>query len=107
MNLQQMMKQAQQMQEQFQEAQEEMESKTFEAQSGGGAVTVTISGGREVQEISIEEDVVDPDDVEMLEDLILTALQNAHDKVEEVREEEMGDMGMPMDQLGGLGDMLG
>lgn len=107
MNLQQMMKQAQQMQEQFQEAQEEMKEKSFEAQSGGGAVNVTMNGDGKVEEITIEEDVVDPDDVEMLQDLILTAIQNAHEKVDEVREETMGDMGMPMDQLGGLGDMLG
>jgi len=107
MNLQQMMKQAQQMQKQFEEAQEEMKQKSFEAQSGGGAVSVTINGEGKVESIEIEPEAVDLDDVEMLEDMILTALESAHQQLDEVREETMGSMGLPTDQLGDLGNMLG
>lgn len=107
MNLQQMMKQAQQMQKQLQDAQDEMKEKSFDGQSGGGVVSVTISGKGTVEDIDIDPEAVDPDDVEMLEDLILTALQSANEKLEEEREETMGSMGLPMDQLGNLGNMMG
>ena len=77
MNMNQMMKQAKKMQEQMAKMQEEMETKTYEATSGGGAVKVVIDGKRELKEIVISPEVVDPDDVEMLQDLILAAVNGA------------------------------
>ena len=88
-NMNQMLKQAKKMQEQMMKMQEEMEEKVYEASSGGGAVTVKISGKREVQEIKLSPEVVDPDDVEMLEDLITAAMNEALRKVEESSAGEM------------------
>ncbi len=73
-NMNQMLKQAKKMQEQMMKMQEEMEEKVYEVASGGGAVKVKVSGKRELMEIKINPDVVDPDDVEMLEDLIMAAV---------------------------------
>lgn len=73
-NMNQMIKQAQKMQEQMVKMQEEMEAKTYEATAGGGAVRVVITGKREVQEIELKPEVVDPDDIEMLQDLIVAAV---------------------------------
>ena len=89
-NMNQMLKQAQKMQEQMQKMQEEMETKTFEATSGGGAVKVIVDGKREVSEITIAPDVVDPDDVEMLQDLIIAAVNEALRKVEEANSAQLG-----------------
>ncbi|MFB6356141.1 MAG: YbaB/EbfC family nucleoid-associated protein, partial [bacterium] len=105
MNLQQMMKQAQEMQKKMQEAQEELKEKEYTGQAGGGVVSVTVNGQGDIEELNIEPDCVDPDDVEMLEDLVLSAIEAAQEKAEEAKEETMGDMGMPMDQLGNLGNM--
>lgn len=82
MNMNQMMKQAQKMQEQMVKMQEEMESKTYEAAAGGGAVKVILDGKREVQEVILSPDVVDPDDIEMLQDLIVAAVNEGLRKVE-------------------------
>lgn len=89
-NMNQMLKQAQKMQEQMQKMQEEMETKTFEATSGGGAVKVVVDGKREVSEIIIAPDVVDPDDVEMLQDLIIAAVNEALRKVDEANSAQLG-----------------
>lgn len=109
MNMQKMLQQAQQMQEKLQEKQSDFAEKTFTGQAGGGVVTVTINGDGELQSLDLEDEVVDPDDVDMLEDLIVSAFQAAFDEMEEIKEEEMGDMGLPggMGDMGGLGDMLG
>lgn len=89
-NMNQMIKQAQKMQEQMAKMQEEMESKTFEATAGGGAVKVTVAGNREVQGIEISPDVVDPDDIEMLQDLIVAAVNEGMRKVDADSASQMG-----------------
>lgn len=89
-NMNQMIKQAQKMQEEMLKAQAEIEEKTLEASSGGGAVTVTINGKKELQAIKISPDAVDPDDVETLEDLILTAINEAMRQADELAASSMG-----------------
>ena len=92
-----LMKQAQKMQRQMEEQAKEMETKEFTATAGGGAVEVTISGKREVLKVKLDEEVVDPDDIEMLEDLIVAAVNEALRKVEE-------ESGAAMSKLtGGMG----
>ena len=82
-NMTNLMKQAQKMQRQMEEQAKELETKEFTATAGGGAVEVTISGKREILKVKLSEDVVDPDDIEMLEDLIVAATNEALRKVEE------------------------
>ena len=82
-NMQQMMRQAQKMQEQMAKAQEELEELSVTGSAGGGMVEITLSGKREVEAVSIKPEAVDPDDVEMLEDLIAAALGDALAKVQE------------------------
>ena len=98
-NMQQLMRHAQKMQQQMTEMQEQLDQKEYEAASGGGMVTVKVSGKRELTEIAINPQVVDPDDVEMLEDLIKAAVNEALRKGEEAREAAMGKMAPGM---GGL-----
>ncbi len=99
MNMNNLMKQAQKMQKQMEEAQQNIEGKELETTSGGGAVKVVINGKKEIKKISIAEDVVDPDDVEMLEDLIMSAVNEAIRQMEEISSNEMGKftsgMGLP------------
>ena len=96
-NMTNLMKQAQNMQRQMEEQAKELETKEFTATAGGGAVEVTISGKREILKVKLSEDVVDPDDIEMLEDLIVAATNEALRKVEE-------ESGAAMSRLtGGLG----
>lgn len=82
-NMNNLMKQAQRMQRQMEEKQKALEEKEFSAASGGGAVEVVMNGKREVKKITISEEVVDPDDIEMLEDLITAAFNEVLQKVEE------------------------
>ncbi len=89
-NMNQMLKQAQKMQEQMVKMQEELETKTYEASSGGGAVTVKINGKKELLEINLTEAVVDPDDIEMLQDLIIAAVNEGMRKASETSENELG-----------------
>ena len=89
-NMNQMLKQAQKMQEQMIKMQEELENKTYEASSGGGAVTVKISGKKELLEINLSEAVVDVDDIEMLQDLIIAAVNEGMRKASESSESELG-----------------
>ena len=89
MNMQQMMKQARKMQEQLAAAQENLKSQTVDASAGGGMVKVKVSGKRELTEIVIDPQVVDPDDIEMLQDLIMAAVNEAFRKGEETREATM------------------
>ncbi len=98
-NMQQLMRQAQKMQQQLQEAQEKLDDAEYEASSGGGMVTVKVSGKRELRSIEINPQVVDPDDIEMLQDLILAAVNEALRKGEETREAAMSRMAPGM---GGL-----
>lgn len=88
-NMNQMIKQAQKMQEQMLKMQEELEEKVFEATSGGGAVTAKVNGKKELVEIKLQKEAVDPDDVEMLEDLIVAAVNEGIRKAEESSAGEM------------------
>ena len=99
-NMNNLMKQAQKMQRQMEENQKALEEKEFTATAGGGAVEVTISGKREVTKVKLDEEVVDPDDIEMLEDLIVAATNEALRKVEE---ESAAVMSKLTGGLGGLG----
>ena len=84
MNMNALMKQAQKMQKQMEEAQAALAEQVIETTSGGGAVKVSITGKKEIKEIKINPEVVDPDDVEMLEDLILTSVNEALRQADEV-----------------------
>ena len=88
-NMNNLMKQAQKMQRQMEENQKALEEKEFTAAAGGGAVEVTISGKKEVTKVKISEDAVDPDDVEMLEDLIMAATNEAMRKIDEASQQSM------------------
>lgn len=85
-----MMKQMQKMQKKMQQAQEELMEMTFEGSAGGGMVKVTAKGTKEIIDVEINEEVVDPDDVEMLQDLIIAATNDALKKVDEKANETMG-----------------
>ncbi|RKD68062.1 MULTISPECIES: YbaB/EbfC family nucleoid-associated protein [Sinobaca] len=85
-----MMKQMQKMQKQMAQAQEELKDKTVEATAGGGAIKVTASGDKRIVDIEIDQDVVDPEDVEMLQDLVLAATNEALKKADEMIEQDMG-----------------
>ena len=89
-NMQQLMRQAQKMQENLAKAQEELDTKEYEATSGGGMVTCKVSGKRELLSLSIKPEAVDPDDVEMLEDMVMAAVNEALRIGEENREKVMG-----------------
>jgi len=88
-NMQQLMRQAQKLQEQMEKSQSELDSREYEATSGGGMVKVKVSGKRELLSIELNPQVVDPEDVEMLQDLIQAAVNEALRKGEETREVEM------------------
>jgi len=100
-NLNNLMKQAQKMQKEMAKLQEELQDKTVEASAGGGAITVVVSGKKELKEIKLSPEVVDPDDVEMLQDLILAAVNEALRKADDMVNEEMGKI------TGGLGGLPG
>ena len=91
-NMQQLMRQAQKMQEQLAKAQEELDNREYEAASGGGMVTCRINGKREILSLTIKPEAVDPDDVEMLQDLIMAAVNEALRTGEKTREETMNRM---------------
>ncbi|MDO4633384.1 MAG: YbaB/EbfC family nucleoid-associated protein [Eubacteriales bacterium] len=99
-NMNNLMKQAQKMQKQMEESQKALEEKEFTAAAGGGAVEVTVTGKREVVKVKLQEEAVDPDDVEMLEDLIMAAVNEALRKAEE---ESAAVMSRMTGALGGLG----
>lgn len=88
-NMQQLMKQAQKLQKQMEEVQEELDTRVYEATAGGGMVKVTVSGTRQLLSLEINPEVVDGDDVEMLQDLIMAAVNEALTLGEETREETM------------------
>lgn len=89
-NMNSMLKQAQKMQEQMMKAQQEIEETVVEASSGGGMVTVKATGKKEVLEINIKPEAVDPDDVEMLQDLVMVAVNDALSKADALTQEKMG-----------------
>ena len=99
-NMNNLMKQAQRMQRQMEEKQKELEEKQYSASAGGGAVTVTVSGKKEVLSVKLSEEVVDPDDIEMLEDLIVAATNEAFRQAEEHSSQMMSQL---TGGLGGLG----
>lgn len=101
-NMNNLMKQAQKMQKQMEENQKALEEKEFIATAGGGAVEVTISGKREVTKVKLAEEVVDPDDIEMLEDLIVAATNEALRQVESESAAVMSKLTGGMGGLGGL-----
>ena len=96
-NMNNLMKQAQKMQKQMEESQKALEEKEFSASAGGGAVEVTVSGKKEITSVKLKEEVVDPDDIEMLQDLIMAAVNEALRKVEEETASSMSKL------TGGLG----
>ncbi len=89
-NMNNMLKQVQKMQRQMEEAQAKIEETEMEASSGGGAVRVVVNGKRELVSIQIAKEVVDPEDIEMLQDLVMTAVNEGLKKAEEVSAREMG-----------------
>ena len=98
-NMQQLARQAQKLQQQMTKMQEELDAREFEAASGGGMVTAKVNGKRELLSISIKPEAVDPDDVEMLEDMVMAAVNEALRTAADTAEREMGKltggMGMP------------
>ena len=98
-NMNNLMKQAQRMQRQMEEGQKELEAKEFTAKAGGGAVEVTVTGKKEVSKVKISPEAVDPDDVEMLEDMIVAAVNEAMKQAEEASGALMNKM------TGGLGGL--
>ena len=89
-NMQNLMKQAQKMQEEMQKAQAELEETEVEGTSGGGLIKVTVTAKKVVKNISIDKNAVDTDDLTMLEDLIIAALNDAYDKADKVCNEKLG-----------------
>lgn len=102
-NMNNLMKQAQRMQRQMEEAQKELEEKEVTATAGGGAVEVTVSGKHEVTKIKLSEEVVDPDDIEMLEDLIVAATNEALRKIDEISQASMAKVTGGLGGFGGFG----
>ena len=100
MNINNLMKEAKKMQADMEKSQAELASKEFEATAGGGAISVKVSGEKAIKEIKIKPEVVDPEDVEMLEDLILTCINEALRKVDAEQASALGKFNIP-----GLGDV--
>ena len=96
-NMNNLMKQAQKMQRQMEESRKELEEKEYTAAAGGGAVEITVSGKKEIVKVKLSEEVVDPDDIEMLEDLIMAAVNEAFRQMEEESSSAMAKL------TGGLG----
>ena len=101
MNIQKMMKEAQKMQERLAKAQNELAERTMEVSSGGGKINVTVNGAGDITAVKISKDVVDPGDVEMLEDLVLSAIREAQEAARKVQADTMGQV------TGGLGGLPG
>lgn len=99
MNIQEMMRQMNRMKSKLEKVQNEVGDRTVEASAGGGAVTVTANGRNEIVGVKIDKEVVDPDDVEMLQDLVLTAVNQAMTQAQEMMNREVskvtGGMGLP------------
>jgi nucleoid-associated protein EbfC len=102
-NMQQLMKQAQKMQRQMLAAQEELAAASVTGSAGGGLVTATVNGSGELQSLTIDPSVVDPDDVETLQDLVVAAIRDANRAAGELAQEKMGPLAGGGGGLGGLG----
>lgn len=100
-----LMQQAQAMQQQMEAAQQQQAETVVNGSAGGGMVTVEATGAGEFRKITIAPDAVDPDDVELLEELVLAALHDVSAKIAELQAGAMDDIGMP--DIGGLGGLLG
>ena len=101
-NMQSMLRQAQKMQEDMAALQAELEEREYEVAAGGGMVKITISGKKEIRKMEISPDIVDPDDIETLEDIVTAAVNEAILKVEDTAAEEMGKITGPMGLAGGM-----
>ena len=103
-NMNNLMKQAQKMQRQMEEQQKELEAKEFTATAGGGAVEVTVNGSHEIKAIKIKPEVIDPEEPEMLEDLLMASLNEAMRKADETAEREMNKLtgGLNIPRMGGM-----
>ena len=101
-NMNNLIKQAQRMQRQMEESQKELETKKFTAKAGGGAVEVTVTGRKEVAKVKLSEEVVDPEDIEMLEDLVMAATNEALRMADDANNEIMGKMAGGLGLGGGL-----
>ena len=88
-NMQGMIRQAQKMQEQMTELQSELDSREYEVKAGGGAVTILIDGKKQIKQLTIEPDIVDPDDIETLTDILIAGFNEAIKRVEETNQKEM------------------
>ena len=95
MNINNLMKEAKKMQADIEKNQAELSQKEFDSTAGGGAISVKVSGDKQIKEIKIQKDVVDPDDVEMLQDLIITCVNEALRKVDEAQAASMGKYNIP------------
>lgn len=95
MNINQLMKEAKKMQADMEKSQEELSLKEFDATAGGGAISVKVSGDKQLKEIKINKDVVNPDDVEMLQDLIITCVNEALRKVDSAQAQSFGKYNIP------------
>ena len=95
MNINQLMKEAKKMQADMEKSQVELTSREFEATAGGGAISVKVSGDKQIKEIKLQKDIVDPDDVEMLQDLIVTCLNQAFKQVDDAQASAMGKYNIP------------
>ena len=102
-NMSNLMKQAQRMQRQMEESQKELETKEFTAKAGGGAVEATVTGGKELKAVKISPEAVDPDDVEMLQDLIVAAVNEAMKQADEASADSMSKLTGGLGGLGGFG----
>ncbi len=95
MNMNQIMREAKKMQADMEKSQEELISKEFDATAGGGAISVKVSGDKQIKEIKLNKDIVDPDDVEMLQDLILSCINEALRQADDASNEAMGKFNIP------------
>lgn len=95
MNINQLMKEAKKMQADMEKSQEELVSRDFEATAGGGAISVKVSGDKQIKEIKLQPDIVDPDDIEMLQDLIITCVNEALRKVDSAQAAQFGKYNIP------------
>lgn len=95
MNINSLMKEAKKMQADLEKSQSELAVKTFEASAGGGAVSVKVNGEKKLLDLKLQKDVVDPDDVEMLQDLIITCLNQAFKQVDDAQASAMGKYNIP------------
>ena len=95
MNINQLMKEAKKMQADMERSQVELTAKEFEATAGGGAISVKVSGDKQIKEIKLKPEIVDPDDVEMLQDLIITCVNEALRKVDSAQAQQFGKYNIP------------